>query len=192
MWNTVKKYSFQFSCRHELGCVVSTSAVMTYRLVLRCSRHATTIIVCIRLNQPTRSGGSLFPWPVHIINLSSHMDTHYLGQISEQLSSQFWCTQSVSVFNLQCNVMYLIDTYFVSAPLRVFSGALWTVLKLFRIATSLLYWTSLSKAWRLNCGHACDFGRVDEAVRWKAPCRKGCGWFVKLTWLALLSMYYIL
>ena len=28
---------------------------------------------------------------------------------------------------------------------------------------------------------ACGWG----CVRWKAPCRKGCGWFVKLTWLAL-------
>ena len=35
---------------------------------------------------------------------------------------------------------------------------------------------------------ACRWGRF----RWKAPCRKGCGWFVKLTWLALLSLYYIL
>ena len=35
---------------------------------------------------------------------------------------------------------------------------------------------------------ACGWG----CVRWEAPCRKGCGWFVKLTWLALLSMYYIL
>ena len=30
------------------------------------------------------------------------------------------------------------------------------------------------------------------AVRWKAPCRKGYGWYAKLTWLALLSLYYIL
>ena len=35
---------------------------------------------------------------------------------------------------------------------------------------------------------ACGWG----CVRWKAPCRKGCGWFVELTWLALLSLYYIL
>ena len=35
---------------------------------------------------------------------------------------------------------------------------------------------------------ACGWG----CVRWKVPCRKGCGWFVKLTWLALLSLYYIL
>ena len=35
------------------------------------------------------------------------------------------------------------------------------------------------------CFRAC--GR--DCVTWKAPCRKGCGWFVKLTWLALLSMY---
>ena len=47
-----------------------------------------------------------------------------------------------------CNV---IDTYFVSASLRVFSGALWTVLKLFRIVTSLLYWTSVSWSGFLNC-----------------------------------------
>ena len=36
----------------------------------------------------------------------------------------------------------------------------------------------------LACGWGC--------VRWKAHCRKWCGWFVKLTWLALLSLYYIL
>ena len=36
-------------------------------------------------------------------------------------------------------VRNVINTYFVSAPLRVFSGALWTVLKLFLIVTSLLY-----------------------------------------------------
>ena len=35
---------------------------------------------------------------------------------------------------------------------------------------------------------ACGWG----CIRWKAPCRKGCGWYVKLTWLALLSLYYIL
>ena len=35
---------------------------------------------------------------------------------------------------------------------------------------------------------ACGWG----CVRWIAPCRKGCGWFVELTWLALLSLYYIL
>ena len=29
-------------------------------------------------------------------------------------------------------------------------------------------------------------------VRWKAPCMKGCGWYVKLTWLAFLSLYYII
>ena len=34
------------------------------------------------------------------------------------------------------------------------------------------------------CGWGC--------VRWKAPCRKGRRWYAKLTWLALLSMYYIL
>ena len=28
---------------------------------------------------------------------------------------------------------------------------------------------------------ACGWG----CVRWKASCRKGCGWFVKLTWLVL-------
>ena len=33
---------------------------------------------------------------------------------------------------------------------------------------------------------ACGWG----CVRWKAPCRKGCGWYVKLTWLTLLSLYY--
>ena len=33
---------------------------------------------------------------------------------------------------------------------------------------------------------ACGWG----CVRWKAPYRKGCGWYVKLTWLALLSLYY--
>ena len=30
---------------------------------------------------------------------------------------------------------------------------------------------------------ACGWG----CVRWKAPCRKGCGWYVKLTWLALVG-----
>ena len=35
---------------------------------------------------------------------------------------------------------------------------------------------------------ACGWG----CIRWKAPCRKGCGWYVKLTWLAFLSLYYIL
>ena len=42
-------------------------------------------------------------------------------------------------------------------------------------------------------GHACAFGHMNEAVSGgKPPCRKGCGWYVKLTWLALLSLYYIL
>ena len=35
---------------------------------------------------------------------------------------------------------------------------------------------------------ACGWG----CVRWKAPCKKRRGWYVKLTWLALLSLYYIL
>ena len=34
---------------------------------------------------------------------------------------------------------------------------------------------------------ACGLGYV----RWKIPCKKGCGWFVKLTLLALSSLYYI-
>ena len=38
------------------------------------------------------------------------------------------------------------------------------------------------------CFRACGWG----CVRWKAPYRKRCGWFVKLTRLALLSLYYIL
>ena len=60
-----------------------------------------------------------------------------------------------------------------------------------------LIMTVTSRAWRLNCGQcrpclrfrACGWG----CVGWKAPCsRKGWGWFIKLTWLALLSLYYIL
>jgi len=35
---------------------------------------------------------------------------------------------------------------------------------------------------------ACGWG----CVRWNAPCKKGRGWYVELTWLALLSLYYIL
>ena len=40
----------------------------------------------------------------------------------------------------------------------------------------------ISKAWWLNCGHVCAFGLVDEVMsggKPVAPCRKGCGWFVK-------------
>ena len=34
-----------------------------------------------------------------------------------------------------------------------------------------MHWTHplLSRAWRLNCGHACAFGRVDEAVSGGKP-----------------------
>ena len=38
------------------------------------------------------------------------------------------------------------------------------------------------------CFRACGWG----CVRWKTLCRKGCGKFVKLTWLVLLILYYIL
>ena len=33
---------------------------------------------------------------------------------------------------------------------------------------------------------ACGWG----CVRWKTPCRKECGWFVKLTWLTLMYYYF--
>ena len=66
--------------------------------------------------------------------------------------------------------------------------------KLIRCVLGMTLNSSIDQCPGHDCGHVCAFGRVDETVGWKAPCRKVCGYFVIKAdiWLALLSLYFIL
>ena len=136
-------------------------------------------------------------------------DINFRDHIRSKIFQHFETPYIVSTFSLSRTVLHFLSiTYcFRDILLLTFQGLTLTFWPLELICIYLGYDVKLIRCvlgMTLNSSvvvqgmtvklrpclrfRACGWG----CVRWKAPCRKGRGWFVKLTWLALLSLYYIL